>query len=625
MSLITLKEAQLAYGEQPLLDHAEFSLAENERVGLVGRNGSGKSSLLRVLAGIATLDDGALNRQQDVVVAYVPQEPAISGQATVFDAVAEALVDVRAMIDAHASGAGDLDQLQTQIEARDGWNWQRRVDEALQHLQLSPEASVAQLSGGQRKRVALARALAQQPEILLLDEPTNHLDLEAITWLESLLVRHAGAAVIVTHDRAFLDAVSTRIVELDRGVLRSYPGNFTQYEALKAEQLAQEATIAQKADRLLAQEEAWMRQGVQARRTRSRDRILRLQQLRADRAARRGSVGQVRLEVDANVAGYQGKWLAQLQEASFSYGDKPIVKALDTVILRGDKVGIIGPNGAGKTTLLKLILGELEPTAGRVWRSRNLQVAYYDQMRSALEPQATLEEFVNPGSQWIEIGGRRQHVKSYLGDFLFSRARAASPVSSLSGGERARLLLARLFARPANVLVLDEPTNDLDIDTLDLLEELLQDYAGTVFVVSHDRRFLDNVVTSMLAWDGPGQWREYEGGIADWQAQGARWQALQEAQAGPEKKKAAAAPAATPSAPAPGKKKKLSYREQRELEGLPERIHALETEQNQIRTALSDGSLYKSDLEQALALQARDTEIEDKLMRALERWEELGG
>ncbi|MCK9515023.1 MAG: ATP-binding cassette domain-containing protein [Ottowia sp.] len=408
-------------------------------------------------------------------------------------------------------------------------------------------------------------------------------------------------------------------------MLRSYPGNFTQYEALKAEQLAQEATIAQKADRLLAQEEAWMRQGVQARRTRSRDRILRLQQLRADRAARRGSVGQVRLEVDANVAGYQGKWLAQLQEASFSYGDKPIVKALDTVILRGDKVGIIGPNGAGKTTLLKLILGELEPTAGRVWRSRNLQVAYYDQMRSALEPQATLEEFVNPGSQWIEIGGRRQHVKSYLGDFLFSRARAASPVSSLSGGERARLLLARLFARPANVLVLDEPTNDLDIDTLDLLEELLQDYAGTVFVVSHDRRFLDNVVTSMLAWDGPGQWREYEGGIADWQAQGARWQALQEAQAGPEKKKAAAAPAATPSAPAPGKKKKLSYREQRELEGLPERIHALETEQNQIRTALSDGSLYKSDLEQALALQARDTEIEDKLMRALERWEELGG
>lgn len=625
MSLIVLREAQLAHGDQPLLDRAEFSLTEGERVGLIGRNGSGKSSLLRVLAGLDTLDDGTLNRQQNVDVAYVPQEPALTGHDTIFDAVAAAWADVRSLIEAHARGTGDLDRLQTQIEAQDGWNWQRRVNETLQHLRLAPDTPIAQLSGGQRKRVALAQALARQPHILLLDEPTNHLDLEAIRWLETLLASHGGAAVIVAHDRAFLDAVSTRIVELDRGRLSSYPGNFTQYQALKTEQLAQEATIAQKADRLLAQEEAWMRQGIQARRTRSQDRVRRLQQLRAERAARRNVVGQVRMAVDANVAGYQGKWLTQLQQAGFSYGEQPIVDALDTVVLRGDKVGIIGPNGVGKTTLLKLILGELEPTAGRIWRSGNLQVAYYDQMRSALKPEATLETFVNPGSQWIEIGDRRQHVKSYLRDFLFSPARAASPVSSLSGGERARLLLARLFARPANVLVLDEPTNDLDIDTLDLLEELLQEYAGTVFVVSHDRRFLDNVVTSLLVWDGPGQWREHAGAMMDWDAQGARWQALRAEPVPPGREKAATPPATGAPTPAPpAKRKKLSYREQQELDGLPDRIAALETEQNEIRAALSDGTLYKTDLARAIALQARDTDIEETLMQALERWEELG-
>ena len=624
MALLTLLDAQLAFGHVPLLDHADFALEAGERVGLIGRNGAGKSSLLRILGGLESADDGQLQAQQSLRVAFVAQEPELADDATVFDAVAQSLAPLRALMDSYAAGQGDLDALQARIEAQDGWTWRRRVDETLQRLRLPAEGTIGTLSGGTRKRVALAQALVMRPDVLLLDEPTNHLDLDAIRWLEDLLLDFKGAVVAISHDRAFLDRVATRIVELDRGKLLSYPGNFSRYQQLKQEQLAQEATINARADKLLAQEEVWVRKGVEARRTRAQGRINRLQALRAARLARRDAVGRVRLDVDAGVAGYQGKLVAELDNVSLAFGDKRVVEQLSTTVLRGDKIGLIGPNGAGKTTLLKLILGDIEPDSGRIQRGANLQVAYFDQMRAALDPDATLEDFISPGSEWIEIGAKRQHVKSYLGDFLFSPARAASPVRSLSGGERNRLLLARLFARPANVLVLDEPTNDLDIDTLELLEELLQGYEGTVFLVSHDRTFLDNVVTSTLAWDGPGHWREYEGGVQDWLAQSARWQAMREAEA----RAASDVSDQTSLQRTPDKreqlqKKKLSYKDQRELDALPALIDALEQEQADIRARLADGTLYQTDLDQAVALQARDGVIEEELMAALERWETL--
>ena len=624
MALLTLLDAQLAFGHVPLLDHADFALETGERVGLIGRNGAGKSSLLRILGGLESADDGQLQAQQSLRVAFVAQEPELADDATVFDAVAQSLAPLRALMDSYAAGQGDLDALQARIEAQDGWTWRRRVDETLQRLRLPAEGTIGTLSGGTRKRVALAQALVMRPDVLLLDEPTNHLDLDAIRWLEDLLLDFKGAVVAISHDRAFLDRVATRIVELDRGKLLSYPGNFSRYQQLKQEQLAQEATINARADKLLAQEEVWVRKGVEARRTRAQGRINRLQALRAARLARRDAVGRVRLDVDAGVAGYQGKLVAELDNVSLAFGDKRVVEQLSTTVLRGDKIGLIGPNGAGKTTLLKLILGDIEPDSGRIQRGANLQVAYFDQMRAAPDPDATLEDFISPGSEWIEIGAKRQHVKSYLGDFLFSPARAASPVRSLSGGERNRLLLARLFARPANVLVLDEPTNDLDIDTLELLEELLQGYEGTVFLVSHDRTFLDNVVTSTLAWDGPGAWREYEGGVQDWLAQSARWQAMREAEA----RAASDVSDQTSLQRTPDKreqlqKKKLSYKDQRELDALPALIDALEQEQADIRARLADGTLYQTDLDQAVALQARDGVIEEELMAALERWETL--
>ncbi|MCL1961998.1 MAG: ATP-binding cassette domain-containing protein [Desulfovibrionaceae bacterium] len=633
MALITLLNAQLAFGHVPLLDRAEFALQAGERVGLIGRNGAGKSSLLRILGELDRPDDGTLQIQQGLRVACVAQEPALPEDATVFDAVADGLSEVRALLDAHAHGHGDLDALQARIEAAQGWTWRQRVDETLQRLRLTADAPVATLSGGTRKRVALARALVAAPDVLLLDEPTNHLDLDAIQWLEGLLLAFKGSVVAITHDRAFLDRVATRIVELDRGKLLSYPGNFARYQALKEEQLQQETALNARADKLLAQEEVWIRKGVEARRTRAQGRINRLQALRAARVARRDAVGRVRLDIDAQTGGYQAKLVTELTDVRLAFGDRVIADDLSATVLRGDKIGLIGPNGAGKTTLLKLILGELEPDSGRVRRGVNLRVAYFDQMRAALDLDATLEDFISPGSEWIEIGSRRQHVKSYLGDFLFSPARAAAPVRSLSGGERNRLLLARLFARPANVLVLDEPTNDLDIDTLELLEELLQTYEGTALLVSHDRAFLDNVVTGTLAWDGPGHWREYEGGVQDWLTQSARWQALRENVRADTSDTAGAAATSIQDARAKppsgsGKseqpqKKKLSYKEQRELDALPSRIEALEAEQAGIRAALADGALYQSDLQRAIALQARDTAIDEELTEGLERWAAL--
>jgi ATP-binding cassette subfamily F protein uup len=455
--------------------------------------------------------------------------------------------------------------------------------------------------------------------VLLLDEPTNHLDLDAIAWLEELLLGFSGSVVLITHDRAFLDAVATRIVELDRGALRSYPGNFAAFDAAKQRELEAEAQADARADKLLAQEEVWIRKGVEARRTRSVARIARLQALRAQRAARRDVVGRVRLEIDAAAA--SGRIVAALEHVTKSFGELCVVRDFSATILRGDKVGLIGPNGSGKTTLLQLILGQLEPDRGVVRRGTRLQVAYFDQMREALDPDATLADTISPGSEWIEIGARRTHVMSYLGDFLFAPARANSPVRSLSGGERNRLLLARLFARPANVLVLDEPTNDLDIETLELLEDLLQSFDGTVFLVSHDRRFLDNVVTSTIVNEGPGQWREYEGGVEDWLIQSRR--AAQTATASPAR---AASPAPVPSPSAPPQaapRRKLGYKEQRELDALPDRIDELEREQKALGELLAQPALYTETPQRIAEVQARYDAIDAELIELMERWETL--
>lgn len=624
MALITLLNAQLAFGHVALLDHADFSLEAAERVGLIGRNGAGKSSLLKILGGLAKADDGQLQVQNGVRITYVAQEPQLHAEHTVFQAASAGIAHVIALRERYLAAAEgeDLDALQSQIEAYDAWNWEQRVQETLQRLHLAPEAVVGMLSGGTRKRVALAQALVARPDVLLLDEPTNHLDLDSIEWLEELLLAFKGSVVTITHDRTFLDRVATRIVELDRGALRSYPGNFAQYQLQKEEQLNQEAVINAKADKLLAQEEIWIRKGVEARRTRSQSRIARLEQLRAGRAARREVLGGVQMDIASGKGeSYQGKIVAELSDVSKAFGDKNIVQKFSATILRGDKVGLIGPNGAGKTTLLKMILGELTPDSGQVRLGANLQVAYFDQMRHQIDMDAALEDFISPGSEWIEIGGQKKHVKSYLADFLFSPARARSPVRSLSGGERNRLLLARLFARPANVLVLDEPTNDLDIETLDMLEELLQKYDGTVFLVSHDRSFLDNVVTSTIAWEGPGHWREYEGGVTDWLEQSRRSKAIAEAAQPTKPAKEEPKPAAARN---DGKsRRKLSYKEQRELEQLPERIAALEAEQQQIQQALADGTLFATDNARAVTLHQRDAQIDEELMQALERWTAL--
>ena len=624
MALMTLMNAQLAYGHVALLDRCNFSLEEAERVGLIGRNGTGKSSLLKILAGLEKPDDGSLVLRQGLRLAYVPQEPLLEAKQTIREAVAEGLQEVRRLIEQFTTGQGDLDDLQNQIESMDGWQWESRVEETLQRLGLHEDALIGQLSGGTRKRVALARALVSRPEVLLLDEPTNHLDLDTITWLEELLVNFKGSIVTITHDRAFLDRVVTRIVELDRGQLLSYEGNFAQYQTHKEAQLEQEKVVNAKADKLLAQEEVWVRQGVEARRTRSQSRITRLELLRASRQARREALGRVRMDVAAGAA--SGKLVAELTGVNKAFGANPVVRDFSATLLRGDKVGLVGPNGCGKSTLLKLILGELTPDTGQIRQGSQLTVAYFDQMRDALDLDATLEDFISPGSEWIEIGNARKHVKSYLEDFLFPAQRAASPVRSLSGGERNRLLLARLFARPANVLVLDEPTNDLDIDTLELLEELLIQYKGTVFLVSHDRQFVDNVVTSTLVFEGQGQWREYEGGITDWLTQAARQPRAPAAPAktktpAPDSSTPVAVPVATPLATAK-RSTKLSYKEQREWDALPDLIEQLEKTQARVRESLNDPALY-ADAAQAQALYAQDQQINDELLQAMTRWETL--
>ncbi|MBB4843135.1 ATP-binding cassette subfamily F protein uup [Paucibacter oligotrophus] len=626
MAVLSISNAHLAYGHVALLDGASFSLEMGERVGLIGRNGTGKSSLLKILAQIDKLDDGLLQLQQGLTSVYVPQEPELRPEATIFDVVSEGVAEAKALRERYEihDPEDDLEWVAERIEHLGAWNWEQRVEETLQRLNLDGSRIVGALSGGLKKRVALARALVAQPDVLLLDEPTNHLDLDAITWLEELLNGFKGSLLLITHDRSFLDNVANRIVELDRGQLRGYPGNFAAFTAAKAYELENEALFNARFDKLLAQEEIWIRKGVEARRTRSVARIQRLEAMRLQHAARRDVQGKVKLDIDTG--GASGKIVAELDTVSKSYGGRAIVRDFSATILRGDKVGLVGANGAGKTTLLKMILGQLAPDTGKVQMGSKINVAYFDQMRDVLDLDATLADTISPGSEWIEIGNQRKHVKSYLGDFLFSPARANSPVKSLSGGERNRLLLARLFARPANVLVLDEPTNDLDIETLELLEELLADYDGTVFLVSHDRRFLDNVVTSTIVNEGDGRWREYEGGVQDWLIQSKRAAALRaknEPAAVASAPAPAPAPVASPDALVVAKPKKLSYKEQRELDELPQRIAALEAEQTQLNALLNGSELYSQGAARIAEVTARAGEIDEQLLALMERWEVL--
>ena len=626
MSVISLSNAQLAFGHVALLDHADFSLEAGERIGLIGRNGTGKSSLLKVIAGLAKLDDGLLSFQQGLRIAYVAQEPEFNPQASVFDTVAAGVSNALVLIAQYEKltsqlGTDDdsallekMQQLQSSIDVVDGWNLENRVQTTLQKLNLDRARLVGTLSGGMKKRVALARALVSAPDVLLLDEPTNHLDFSSIAWLEDLLQDFRGSLLFITHDRRFLDNVATRIVELDRGRLQSYPGNFTAYQIRKSEQQAIEDIESAKFDKVLAQEEVWIRKGVEARRTRNEGRVRRLEALRLERSRRRDQQGQVKLELAAGER--SGKIVAELIDVDKSYDNRFIVKHFNAIIQRGDKIGLIGVNGAGKTTLLRLILGEETPDSGTVRQGSRVQVAYFDQMREQLNDEASLVETIAPGSDWVEINGQRKHVMTYLGDFLFAPERARSPVRTLSGGERNRLLLARLFAKPANVLVLDEPTNDLDIDTLELLEQLLEEYDGTVFLVSHDRTFLDNVVTQVVVAEGEGIWKEYVGGYADWE----RVSRTSQSTSAKEVSKTAVKTKELASEPT-SKAKKLSFKEQRELEQLPLQIAALEAEQATLSERLADANLYAKEPAEAQKLSERFAEIDQLLMDSLERWE----
>ena len=636
MSLFSFSGAQLAFGHVALLDRADFSIEAGERVGLIGRNGAGKSSLLKIVAGLSRPDDGLITRQQDLTTVYVPQEPVFEPQHTVFDVVASGLTAVSALVaeyeavvheladapegERHDELLGHLNTLQSSLDTIDGWNWATRVATTLDQITLDGNALMGSLSGGMQKRVSLARALVVQPDVLLLDEPTNHLDFEAIRWLETFLIGLRTSVLFITHDRTFLDKVATRIVELDRGRLLSYPGNFAAYQLRKAQQLEVEEVENAKFDKFLAQEEVWIRQGVQARRTRSVARIERLVSMRNDRSERRNVQGNVKLDVSQGDK--SGKIVAELTDVSKRYGERTVVDNFSATLMRGDKIGFVGPNGAGKTTLLKMILGELAPDAGTVRTGTNLQVAYFDQIRAQLDPERSLADTISPGSDWVEINGLRKHVMSYLGDFLFSPERARSPVKSLSGGERNRLLLARLFARPANILVLDEPTNDLDIPTLELLEELLTEYDGTVMLVSHDRAFLDNVVTSVIAAEGEGRWREYVGGFSDWQVQSARAEGMARA-ANKDANRGAAQEAAKETARSAPRPVKLSFKEQRELDALPAQIAALENEQKEITAQLADGSIFAKDPKQGQRLSERFAAIDEATLEIMERWEKL--
>ncbi len=621
-TLITLSNAHLAFGHHALLDGANLSIQEGERIGLIGRNGSGKSSLLRILDGRIQADDGEVSRLSSLRSITVEQEPVLLEDKTVYENL-----------------VGNI------LESED-WSRPARAQAIIDRLGLDPESIVKSLSGGTRKRIALARGFLEEPDLLLLDEPTNHLDFDGILWLEELIRNSRSACVIITHDRRFLDAVTTRIVELDRGILHSFPGNFSKWQEQKAAWLAAEQLQNERFDKFLAQEEVWIRKGVEARRTRNEGRVRRLESLRRERSERRERVGNVNFAIASGER--SGKLVAELKNIHHAFGDKVVVNDYSTTIMRGDRIGLIGPNGAGKTTLLKIILGLLQPDQGDVKLGTNLSIAYFDQMREQLDENAPLTDVINPGSEWIEIGNQRKHVMSYLGDFLFSPARAQSPVHSLSGGERARLLLARLFARPANVLVMDEPTNDLDIETLELLEELLQAFDGTVLLVSHDRSFLDNVITQTIAYEGAGRWHDYVGGYEDWltqrpepvveqsktmsadssskvqaEASSSKNAASGSVSSDTSKGTASAHETATQAKARSTKPGRLSTWEQKELDDLPNKIAALEKEQHDLSDQLANPDLYAAGNDKAQGINDRLAKIDDELMGLFERWEVL--
>ena len=595
-TLITLKNASLAFGDYPLLDNTDFSVQEGERIGLIGRNGTGKSSMLQVLARKSALDDGEIQVKDGLRVVLLEQEPVFPPAPT-----------IRESLIAQSGFDPSDDKLY--------WKQIAKLDAYLQRLNVRADADPGTASGGERKKAAIALVLAQDPDLLLLDEPTNHLDITTIALLEDLIretFKNTRALVVITHDREFLDAVSTRIVELDRGILRSYPGNFADYEHHKNYELAIEETARRKFDKFWAQEEVWIRKGIEARRTRNEGRVRRLERLRREREARRDRMGQVNMSIDAGEK--SGKLVAELKNVSKSFGDKTVIRNLNFTLMRGDRLGLIGPNGAGKSTLIKVLLGELQPDEGTVRLGTNLHIAYFDQLRAQLDLKKTVADTIAPGSEWVEIGGVKKHIKSYLNDFLFSPQRADSPVEALSGGERNRLLLARLFALPANLLVLDEPTNDLDIDSLELLEQVLEDYSGTLILVSHDRRFLDNTVTQVLAAEGNGEWHEYVGGYSDWVK-------YRRPQAAP----AAAPKAEKPAQPKPARAKsvKLSYKEERELESLPKEIDALETEQQELLEKMAGPSYHELPGAEIKADRDRLEAIPQILEERYERWQEL--
>lgn len=597
-TLLTLQDAELAFGDQPLLDHANLTVMDGERIGVIGRNGTGKSSLLRVIAGADKLDDGSKTVMDGLGIAYVEQEPFLPEANT----LRESLI-LRGKLN---------EENDEQIK----WRQIARLDEYLHRFELDGDRPLQGASGGEKKRAALALAFTQNKDLLLLDEPTNHLDIDAILILEELIkseYRGSKSLMVITHDRAFLDSVSTRIIELDRGVLRSYPGNFEAYENRKEQELAAEDIARRKFDKFWAQEEVWIRKGIEARRTRNEGRVRRLERLREERAARRDRLGQINLNIDAGMK--SGKIVAELEKVSLAFGDKVIVKDLNFRLLRGDRLGLVGHNGVGKSTLISLILGKRQPDSGTIKLGTNLQIAYFDQLRAQLDPNKTVAETISPGSEWIEVGGSKKHIMAYLGDFLFPPRRANVPVSNLSGGERNRLLLARLFALPANLLVLDEPTNDLDIDSLELLEQTLQNYPGTLILVSHDRRFLDNVVTEVLAPEGNGLWREYVGGYSDWQHYKPKVESAV--------KKAEIVDKVVPKKPKQTKIK-LSYKENKELETLPEHLMQLEAERDELISLMSESDYYSTHSPQEIKEQNEKIQfLENKINQSYLRWEEL--
>lgn len=597
-TLLTLQDAELAFGDQPLLDHANLTVMDGERIGVIGRNGTGKSSLLRVIAGADKLDDGSKTVMDGLGIAYVEQEPFLPEANT----LRESLI-LRGKLN---------EENDEQIK----WRQIARLDEYLHRFELDGDRPLQGASGGEKKRAALALAFTQNKDLLLLDEPTNHLDIDAILILEELIkseYRGSKSLMVITHDRAFLDSVSTRIIELDRGVLRSYPGNFEAYENRKEQEQAAEDIARRKFDKFWAQEEVWIRKGIEARRTRNEGRVRRLERLREERAARRDRLGQINLNIDAGMK--SGKIVAELEKVSLAFGDKVIVKDLNFRLLRGDRLGLVGHNGVGKSTLISLILGKRQPDSGTIKLGTNLQIAYFDQLRAQLDPNKTVAETISPGSEWIEVGGSKKHIMAYLGDFLFPPRRANVPVSNLSGGERNRLLLARLFALPANLLVLDEPTNDLDIDSLELLEQTLQNYPGTLILVSHDRRFLDNVVTEVLAPEGNGLWREYVGGYSDWQHYKPKVESAV--------KKAEIVDKVVPKKPKQTKIK-LSYKENKELETLPEHLMQLEAKRDELISSMNAPDYYTNHNAQEIKEQTELLQnLEAQINQGYQRWEEL--